>query len=219
MDNAFWLDRWQHGETGWHLPHVHPKLKNFWPIIPVAPSATVFVPLCGKSQDMLWLAKQQQAVIACELSELAVQQFFAEAELHPVVESVHGFKKYSAQNITIYVGDFFALDASFLTTASAIYDRAALIALPPEMRSRYVAKLRSLMPQADVLLLTLSYDQSLMSGPPFAVTEDEVTSLYAKNCAITRLASHSILDKEPRFVARGLNALHELVFRLSWTNV
>ena len=41
-------------------------------------TCSVFVPLCGKSLDMVWLLEQGFSVTGCEISELAVQQFFTE---------------------------------------------------------------------------------------------------------------------------------------------
>ena len=215
MVDAFWQTRWQRGETGFHLPRPHPKLVTLWPPFAPDPAASVFVPLCGKSLDMVWLAERGHAVIGVELSELAVKAFFAEQGLVPVQQQQGALTRFSAGRYTIYCGDFFAMSAEHVAGCEHIYDRAALIALPESMRKPYVQHLRSLLPQAQLLLITLVYPQNQMAGPPFSVPPEEVAALYADAKRI-QLMDHDILSHEPRFAAKGVTALHEQAWSVSW---
>ncbi len=216
IDNAFWLGRWQRGETGWHLPRVHPKLMKHWSSLQLATDTCVFVPLSGKSLDIAWLAQQHKHVYACELSEVAVQQFFAELNVQPKLREIPSFRCYHHQNITIYVGDIFALEPSHLGDVTALYDRAALVALPPEVRRRYVQHLQQLLPVGNMLLITLSYRQSEMAGPPFSVDAQGVNALFASSAEIAQLDDQQIIQFEPGMASKGLSSLFEQVFTVKW---
>ena len=204
MQPQFWHDRWQANEIGFHQTQPHAALPNHWPSLRLAPGARVFVPLAGKSPDLLWLAQQGFAVVGIELSSLAVQQFQAE---NP---------RAAAAGVDLRCGDFFDLTPHALGPVAAVFDRASLIALPPDMRRRYAAHMATLEPAgAKTLLITLEYAQSRMSGPPHSVDGAEVRELYATTHDIGELARNEQLDDFPRFRARGLERLTEVVYRLT----
>lgn len=214
MEPKFWHDKWEKQETGFHLGQAHPQLcKNInKAFIEVD---TVFVPLCGKTQDMSFLVEQGKKVIGNELSEIAVKAFFESRDIQIKISQEGDFKKYSANDIDILAGDFFNLDETSVAACKGIYDRAALIALPPRMRERYVEKLRSLTPSAKLLLITLEYLQSEMQGPPFSVPQKEVEQLF-DFAQISMLYSQDILEKEPKFKARGLSKFVESTYLIQW---
>jgi thiopurine S-methyltransferase len=138
------------------------------------------VPLCGKSEDLAFLAGRGHEVVGVELVEDAVRQFFAEHQITPSVDAREGLVRYGAGAITIYAGDFFATTPALVGSIDGIYDRAALIALPPDLRARYVPHVRSLAPAAKrELLITLEYPAGSFDGPPFSVDEAEVRSRFA----------------------------------------
>lgn len=181
MDAEFWHDRWQEGRIGFHQAEVHPLLSQYWPQLAsqLPPQSTVFVPLCGKSLDMLWLAAQGHKVIGAELSELAAQQFFDEQNVSPEVQQGGKFVSYSANNVTILCGDFFDLSAADLGNVAAVYDRAALIALPKAMRKQYAQHLRNLLTDGcQLLLVSMEYDEAVLTGPPFSVPWAEIATLF-----------------------------------------
>ncbi|EIJ46144.1 thiopurine S-methyltransferase [Herbaspirillum sp. GW103] len=215
MEAEFWLERWRDGRTHFHQARVTPLLQKYWPQLSLSAGSTVLVPLCGKSLDMLWLAEQGHRVLGVELSELAITQFFSEHQLTPVVHESGQGRHYVAGQIELICGDIFALEDATLAACAGAYDRAALIALPPEMRARYVAQIYGRLPaQARSLLITLEYDQQKMDGPPFSVSQEEVTTLYAPHSAVEAIDRRDILEKEPRFLERGLQALETVVYRL-----
>jgi len=215
MKAEFWLERWRDGRTHFHQSRVTPLLQKYWPQLALPAGSTVLVPLCGKSLDMLWLAEQGHRVLGVELSELAITQFFSEHQLTPAVhESAQG-RHYVAGQIELICGDIFALEDATLANCAGAYDRAALIALPPDMRARYVEEIYGRLPaQARSLLITLEYDQEKMEGPPFSVTEEEVLRLYASHSEAVAIDRRDILEKEPKFLERGLRALDTVVYRL-----
>jgi thiopurine S-methyltransferase len=218
MDADFWLERWRQGQTGFHLNKTTPLLAKYWPTLGLPRASRVLVPLCGKSLDMLWLAGQGHQVLGVELSPLAVEQFFAENRLVPEMRPAPAGTLYSAGSIQILCGDIFALGQADFAGCAGAYDRAALIALPASMRERYVRHVYGQLPDpCRTLLLTLEYDQGEMAGPPFAVLEEEVRTLYASWASVSVRDRRGILDKEPSFAARGLTRLDTVVYELRRT--
>jgi len=216
----FWIDRWQQGQIGFHQDDFNPHLQEYWGQLKLPPGATIFVPLCGKSRDMLWLLGQGYKIIGIEISPTAVRDFFSENELSPKVSQVGKFECWQFEDLKVLCGDFFDLTAKDLNTCAAVYDRAALIALPPQLRKKYAQRINSIMPRTyTILLITLEYEQTEMEGPPFSVTEDEVNALYASTFKIERLFSADVLTESPSFREKGLTVLAEKVYNLCDSNL
>jgi thiopurine S-methyltransferase len=215
MEPDFWLQRWQEGRTAFHGAEVMPLLMKHWPSLEVPPPGRVFVPLAGKTLDMHWLAERGHEVLGAELSPLAVEAFFAEAGLSPEVSGEADGVHHRAGRIDLVRGDVFALSPSTLGSMAAVYDRAALIALPPAMRRQYVDEVYGRLPQGcRGLLVTLEYPQAEMDGPPFSVAEAEVHALFAPAWDVELLERRDILAQEPRFRDAGMSALSTAVYRL-----
>ncbi len=214
MEADFWHDRWENNLTGFHLDEVNPYLIANWAALNIKPDARVFVPLSGKTRDLVWLAEQGYEVVAIELSPLAVAAFFAENNLIPEKHQIEGLEYWQSGKITLFSGDFFALTPQILGQVDAVYDRASLIALPPTMRQSYAEKLTELCQKAPKLLITLEYDQSKMDGPPFSVTEDEVKALYQAHYQVKQLNSEDVLGNNERFREKGLDYMNESVYKL-----
>lgn len=213
MDCDFWLGAWREGKTGFHLGVVNPQLLAHHQVLR---GTRVLVPMCGKSLDLAWLASRGRQVVGVELSELAVNQLFEEQQLTPRVRREGELLRYEAGSLTIFCGDFFALEPAQLGTIDAFYDRAALVALPPELRVRYVAHMAQLLPAPLVgLLVSFEYPQAEMSGPPFSVPQAAVRKLYEPTFTVELRASQDILAQEPRFRERGLTSLFECVYRIT----
>jgi len=216
MDNAFWLERWQNNRIGFHEGRVNTHLENYWDQLDLAPGARVFVPLCGKARDLLWLRAQGHEVVGVEVSAIAVRDFFAENDLRPVVEQYEDREYWYEDGFTLIRGDFFDITQEEVAGCAGVFDRASLIALPPSMRADYAAHLKAILPGwAQTLLVTLEYDPSEMDGPPFPVSEDEVRALYTDTWRVERLWQAAVLDEQPHFRERGLTALRETVYRLA----
>jgi thiopurine S-methyltransferase len=177
MDPAFWRARWAEHKTAFHEGHPNAflaanlaRLDGYY---------RVLVPLCGKSEDLAFLAANGHAVVGVELVEDAAAQFFAEHSIEPKIERREDHAVYTAHELTIITGDWFAMTPEIVGTVDAVYDRAALIALPAELRPRYVAQLRTLVPAgAWGLTITLEYADGAFAGPPFSVLEAEVRQHY-----------------------------------------
>jgi len=182
----------------------------------VPPAGRVFVPLCGKTRDLAWLADRGHAVVGVEISEQGVQGFFADHGWEPEVDELGAFRRYRSGPVTVLCGDFFDLTAEALGPVAAVFDRAALIALPGDMRRRYAAHLKRLLPnRSPILLITLEYPPDQMAGPPFAVTEQEIATLFGSDWRIRRLRDSNVLDENPRFREKGLTALREKALLLT----
>ena len=216
MHPKFWRARWQKDEIGFHQAGINPDLQRHWPRLGCPPASPVFVPLCGKSRDMGWLRAQGHRVIGVELSEQALQSFFAALQLQPVRQRAGRLECWQAEGYELYLGDFFNFGAERLAGVRGVYDRAALIALPPPLRSQYARHLSAILPaDCRVLLLTMDYPQEQMAGPPFAVAEPEVRRLFAADFSVTLLATRDALLEEPRFQQRGLLSRHEQAYLLA----
>lgn len=216
MDAAFWHDRWETGRIGFHQDRVLPLLEQYWDATGVPDGSRVFVPLSGKSLDMAWLAARGHRVLGVELSQLAVDAFFLEQGLVPEVhESAYG-RHHVAGAIEVIVGDAFGLDAAVLADCGGVYDRAALIALPPELRRPYLRSLYARLPAGcRGLVVTLEYPQHEKDGPPFSVPEVEVRAGLAPAWTVDTLERRDILAREPGFVAGGVTALSTTAYAVA----
>ena len=216
MEKEFWLERWEREEIGFHQNETNPYLRQYWRELHLDPASAVFVPLCGKTLDMLWLRGEGHPVLGVELSPVAVEAFFRENGYTPEHDMKQKFERCEADNIRILCGDFFNLEREDIAQIKAVYDRASLVALPTEMRERYVRHLVSILPAGTrVLLVTFDYPQAEMTGPPFAVSVEEVKSLYSPHAEVRLLAQVDALAATPRFQERGLSRLHENIFLLT----
>lgn len=201
MDSKFWLQRWQDGRIGFHKSNVNPQLTEYFSELAVPISGQVLVPLCGKSVDMVWLAHAGYDVVGVELVETAVQAFFAEQKIIPTITEFTSatvnaiLKRYqgqlAGQTITLWAADIFALSATDIGEINAVYDRAALIALPATMRADYSAQIVKLSNHAPQLLITLNYDQSKKDGPPFSISQQQLQQYYGADYKIIELESQS----------------------------
>lgn len=216
MDPSFWQRRWERGEIGWHQDEINRHLSEHWPQLGVSTAARVFVPLCGKAHDLLWLAARGHRVLGVEVSDLAADAFISENRLDAQRYDLGAFQRLDVGDIVLLVGDYFNLEPRQLDDVGAVYDRASLIALPPDQRPRYVQKLAELLtPGTRSLLITIDYDPSRMKGPPFAVSDAEVHALYRQDFEIASLGDHDVLAEEPRWRRRGLDWMTERIYALT----
>ena len=192
MDKTFWLQKWEKNEIAFHESEANPTLVKHFNKLLMKKDARVFVPLCGKTLDIAWLVSHGYHVAGAELSELAIKQLFANLDVTPKISKLGDIFCYSAEQIEIFVGNIFDLTPDLLGRVDAIYDRAALVALPKEMRHQYTKHLMQLTDHAPQLLITYAYDQNQMSGPPFSVTNDEVALHYGDCYNVTLLANTAI---------------------------
>lgn len=205
MDVAFWKERWETSQIGFHKNTVNPKLLEIAPKLQLSKKQRVLLPLCGKSLDLLWWKEQGLFVTGVELSEIACRDFFSENKIDYQLKE----NKYQSESIELISGDFF--DYRPEKPFDFIYDRAANIALPPEMRKRYYQHLKSMMAPkvSSLVLLTIEYNQELIAGPPFSVTEAEIREAY-QGMEIEKINEEiSDLDN-PRF--QGLKVSEKIYF-------
>jgi thiopurine S-methyltransferase len=213
MHPDYWLERWREGRTGFHRADANPRLIEHHPRA-LGETLRVLVPLCGKSADLEWLAVQGHEVVGVELSELAARAFFAERRIEPERHERGRFVEYSHGAVSIFVGDFFDATPELTGYCDGAYDRAALIALPEDLRSRYTAHLPTLLsPKARLLLVTLDYDAE--GGPPFCVSPAEVERRYA-GTRITALGSLDARAEAPGPVQRGASFVNENTYLIAF---
>ncbi|MFA7554660.1 MAG: thiopurine S-methyltransferase [Spongiibacteraceae bacterium] len=192
MEADFWLQRWRNNEIGFHASEVNPMLVEYFQALSLGEGSRVFVPLCGKTLDITWLLSKGYRVAGAELSKQAVEQLFIGLGVEPAILKLDGLEHYRANNIDVFVGDIFDLSSQVLGPVDAIYDRAALVALPTAMRKRYAAHLMAITNNASQLLISYEYDQRLMEGPPFSVSNDAVKQLYSDNYQLNLLKSDDV---------------------------
>lgn len=198
-----WHESWQAGRIGFHASEVHRDLIAHEDRFLGEGPHRVLVPLCGKSVDMAWLADKGHEVIGVELVAQGVESFFAEHEIEPSIEEHGSYSVYRAGTLSIFCGDMLELGPEELGPIDRIWDRAALVALPKEIRVQYTAHLRALADEGALLLQNaFEYDQSKMSGPPFSVSDEEIRRHF-EGCQIDLLDEHDAIDKVPRFREAG----------------
>lgn len=215
MQHEFWQSRWARNEIGFHQQSVNPGLQRHWPNLGLPEESQVLVPLCGKSLDMLWLAQWGYRVLGVELAERAAVDFFAELGVVPQITEEGALRRYSYERLEILQGDFFDVTAGQVAGCGGLYDRAALIALPPDLRADYAAHLQRILPHpVRGLVVTLEYPQGQMDGPPFAVLAAEVRELFVEGWEVGEVERLDVLAENPKFLKRGVSHLDEVVFTL-----
>lgn len=192
MSNDFWLKKWENGEIGFHHHKTNPLLEKHYELLSLNEKSNIFVPLCGKSLDIMFFLSKGHKVIGCELSPLAINELFIHLKIKPKVEEYENFKTHSCDDIVIYEGDIFDLKKEHLGEVHAIYDRAALVALQENVRVKYTKHLQELTDKAKQLILTCSYEQELHQRTPYSVPKEEIFAHYKENYAIEQLESREI---------------------------
>lgn len=190
MDRAFWQDKWASGQIGFHEAETHPLLVAHFDALDVPSAVPVFVPLCGKSLDMVWLRERGHDVVGVELSALACASFFEERGLTVEPRREGAFDVYEAGGYRLLCGDIFDLAPGAIGAVGAVYDRASLIALPESTRRGYADLLGTLLaPGTRLLLVTIAYTDGLIGPPPFSIADGEVASLFSPRFDIEPLAT------------------------------
>jgi thiopurine S-methyltransferase len=192
MDPSFWHQRWAKNEIGFHEPKANPLLVTHFNGLSLPTGGRVFVPLCGKTLDIAWLLSQGYRVAGAELSEVAITQLFADLGVEPQISPSGTLRHFRGPHLDIFVGNIFDLSAGVLGAVDLVYDRAALVALPEAMRTRYTAHLLEITNRAPQLLISYVYDQRVMDGPPFSVPNEEVAQHYGRRYDVRLVASTEV---------------------------
>ncbi|MCX7365264.1 MAG: thiopurine S-methyltransferase [Alphaproteobacteria bacterium] len=192
MDESFWRRKWERNEIAFHEGKANSWLVKYFGDLSLPEGSRVFLPLCGKTRDIHWLLSRGHRVAGAELSRIAIEQLFSELLVEPTITAIDEINQYSFDNIDIFVGDIFRLSLDMLGPVDAIYDRAALVALPDSMRAPYATHLMEITDRAPQLLVTYEYDQRLVDGPPFSVSHEEVSRHYRPSYDLKLLASAEI---------------------------
>ena len=193
MNKEFWLKKWQQGAIDFHKAQPHQLLVEHFSKLKLAQGDTVLLPLCGKTKDMQWLTAQGMQVLGVELSHIAVQTFFDELNITPNITTEQHFIKYDYGNITILVGDVFNLQVHHTQQVKAIYDRAALVALPATTRQEYARHLNILCSHGKLLLICFDYEQAAMQGPPFSTPDININQYFSSTFELSMLESQQLL--------------------------
>jgi thiopurine S-methyltransferase len=192
MDESFWFQRWETNNIAFHQSEANPLLVNYFNELALAKGSRIFLPLCGKTLDISWLLSNGYRIVGAELSEMAIEQLFMQIGVVPQILEVGEVKHFSATNIDIFVGNIFYLSDKIIGPVDAIYDRAALVALPKKMRHRYTAHLMEITAKAPQLLICYEYDQALMDGPPFSISNEEINQHYSDSYNLTLILSSDV---------------------------
>lgn len=192
MDASFWHQKWESNDIAFHQAEANSLLVNYFHELSLAKGGRIFLPLCGKTRDIAWLLSKGYRVAGAELSPIAVEQLFQGLGVAPQIAEAETASRYSAENIDIFCGDIFLVSDKMLGPVDAVYDRAALVALPKDMRGRYTAHLMKMTAQAPQLLICYDYDQNMMEGPPFSISNEEVRQHYEGRYALRLIASTDV---------------------------
>lgn len=193
LNKAYWHEKWNSNDLGFHEPEANPLLVQYFKELSLTAGSRIFLPLCGKTLDISWLLAKGMKVVGAELSKLAIEQLFRELHLQPEITRFGETEHFRAENIDIFVGDIFALNSKTIGQVDAVYDRAALVALPESTRQLYSKQVMKLTAKAPQLLVCYEYDQSLMNGPPFSITDQEIERHYQKTYQIKFLGTSKVI--------------------------
>jgi thiopurine S-methyltransferase len=216
LDNQLWLQSWREQRTDFHQKAVNPLLSKFWPSLELAHGSRVFVPLCGKSLDMIWLTQQGHEVLGVELSPVAVKDFFRENGLNPVKRKIGQFTLWSHGSLSILCGDYFALSQADIGPLDTVYDRAALTALPANARALYIAQLSRLVPKnAKIFLLTIEDAMEDATLAQAIGVDEEIAKLYSAEFNIDLAYVESVFESDAASPEHALQRVEYKVYRLS----
>ena len=217
-DVGYWKKRWEEGRTAFHEDAVGSALLRHGHLL--GEGGRILVPLSGKSRDMTWLAREKgHSVVGIEVAEQAIRAYFEERSMTAMRSTDHGIHAWHGGGVTIFATDFFAASPELVGPVTGAYDRAALIALPPDTQEKYVEHLFSLVGKAPILLVGFAYDASAMSGPPYSVGEKDVARLFGATCDVQKLEEREVIDELPRFRERGLRSIVEGAFLVTRRSV
>jgi thiopurine S-methyltransferase len=217
VDEEFWLDRWKSDRIGFHQDEINAALIEHFPSMPWPDGGRIFVPLCGKSEDMVWLREHGQKVVGVEFSSIACRDFFESRGEEFERRDAGRFRLYvGEEEIEIFCGDFFNLGAEKLGVVDGVYDRGAFIALPEEMRGAYAEHMASLVPPGvSVLLLTIEYDAGKLQGPPFSVAPEEVRARFEPAFEVEQLFQGDWQSASANLAERGLDRERDAAWMLT----
>ncbi len=204
----FWAQRWEQGRIGFHSQQVNPQLVKYADRLisglTLESAPRILIPLCGKTVDITWLEDQGCDVVGVEIVEQALEDFHSEQGRQFYVISENGFNAWTSGRTALFQGDFFEIDHSVIGTVTGVWDRAALVAVLPELQQKYADQLVALTRKgARVLLRTFAYDQSAMQGPPWSVSPQTVQTIFGERFRIELLESQELIDVLHKFRDRG----------------
>ncbi len=215
MENNYWLDKWQTKDIAFHEQNINADLIAYIDKLNLQPGDCIFVPLCGKTQDMLWLAEKGFRVMGVELSPIACNDFFAELNVTPHISKQSNFTKYQYENIELLCGDLFNLTNSDLPNIHAVYDCKALIALPPDLRKKYIDHIVKCAGIKIRILLLTRETRCSVEPPPFPVSKAEVELLYGSYFDVQLLKCLAVTDIPERLIKKGYAEMTESVYLIS----
>lgn len=220
MEISYWQSRWHKGNTGWHMDTVYPPLPTLWKLLDIKSASRVLVPMCGKSLDLYWLTEHSRKVIGVDVSSKAVQAVMQKHSESFSQTTSHNFTIYKSNSLELWKGDFMKLPAEEVTPIDLVYDKASIVALPPEKRPNYAHKIIELCNDSThILLQTFEYIQEEMTGPPFSVDRKELQQLFGNDFTIQLVHEQSKLEELEPFQQRGLSSyLTEQIFYLKPSN-
>lgn len=197
-----WGDRWNKSQTQFHMNRVHPMLeKHYNDLTGGKASSRIFLPLCGKSLDLKWLADKGHDVVGCEGVDLGCREFFEEQNIPYKAEPIKGvegvvYKATDGKKITLYRCDYFELTSKITGTFDCIWDRGSFVAIPTQRRQEYVNVTAPLLKKNGKYLLDcFLVDNNAFGGPPFNCKEDEVKKYFGSACTTRKIDTKDAFTK------------------------
>jgi thiopurine S-methyltransferase len=212
MSNEFWLNKWETNDITFHEMNTNPDLIKYIGELNINSGSTIFVPFCGKTKDMLWLSENGFNVVGVELSKIACDDFFSEANITPRISQREKFVKYEHGNIKIFCGDLFDLTNLDLPTIHAVYDCKAIIALPPTLRRKYVEHIIECIGGKINFLLITRESRSSVTPPPYNIDKQEINLLFGSNFNTKQVKQLTMLNIPERLVKKGYSDITECAY-------
>lgn len=180
LDQSYWDQRWQKGETGWDIGQPSPALMAYAATLSDR-TLRLLIPGCGNAHEAEALARMGFSDIhLLDISPTLTQQL--RQRLRPYSEVIH-----------IHCDDFFRHSGAY----DLILEQTFFCALDPTLREAYVRQCHALLKPGGRLaglLFNCTFDHE---GPPFGGYEDEYRSLLGRLFNILTMEP-SRLSIEPR---------------------
>lgn len=169
LDESYWDERWQNGQTGWDIGHASTPLTAYFDQLEYK-EMRILIPGCGNAYEAEYLYDNGfKNVFVVDMSSTALTKFSARCPSFP--------KDHLIQS------DYFDLDEEF----DLIVEQTFFCALEPKFRKDYVKKTHELL-ASDGILMGVLFDKDFgKPTPPFGGTMEEYLGLFQSHFLINTL--------------------------------
>lgn len=170
LDQTYWTERWNTGQTGWDIGYPSPALLDFV-FTHIRKDETILIPGAGNAYEAEALhRKGYKNIFVVDIAHVPLQNFIKRVPEFPVHQLIHS--------------DFFELGNMRF---DVILEQTFFCALNPSLRDQYVQTIHHLLhPGGQVAGLLFDFPLT-NEGPPFGGSYHEYMTRFSKYFEIITL--------------------------------